>query len=178
MFTVELDGMQYISETMGTESANTILKQFAEAITGAAGRRRVFYVTGNRFAVVSESRKEDWRELVKSIRVRCEQPFYSDSVAITLTAPMCVTDYPEDALRLADIEALMEICLDDARMRSDEEVVYANIDLLEKHRRESRIIQINEAGACGASVRSVLSADFFCGKTAFYVRGGTGASTE
>ena len=142
VFTVELDGMQYISETMGTESANTILKQFAEAITGAAGRRRVFYVTGNRFAVVSESRKEDWRELVKSIRVRCEQPFYSDSVAITLTAPMCVTDYPEDAVRLADIEALMEICLDDARMRSDEEVVYANIDLLEKHWRESRIIQI------------------------------------
>lgn len=36
----------------------------------------------------------------------------------------------------------MEICLDDARMRSDEEVVYANIDLLEKHRRESHIIQI------------------------------------
>lgn len=142
VFAVELNGMQYISETMGTESANTILKQFAEAITGASGKRRVFYVTGNRFAVVSESRKEDWGDLVKSIRVRCEQPFYSDSVAITLTAPMCVVDYPEDAVRLADIEALMEICLDDARMRSDEEVVYANIDLLEKHRRESRIIQI------------------------------------
>lgn len=142
VFAVELNGMQYISETMGTESANTILKQFAEAITGASGKRRVFYVTGNRFAVVSESRKEDWGDLVKSIRMRCEQPFYSDSVAITLTAPMCVVDYPEDAVRLADIEALMEICLDDARMRSDEEVVYANIDLLEKHRRESRIIQI------------------------------------
>ncbi|MDE7184640.1 MAG: GGDEF domain-containing phosphodiesterase [Lachnospiraceae bacterium] len=142
VFTVALDGMQYISETMGTESANSILKQFAESITGASGRRRVFYVAGNRFAVVSESRKEDWGELVKSIQVRCKQPFYSDAVAITLTAPMCVIDYPEDAVRLADIEALMDICLDDARMQSDGEVVYANIDLLEKHRRESRIIQI------------------------------------
>lgn len=142
VFAVELAGMQYISETMGIESANRILKQFAEFITVAAGKRKVFYLSGNRFAIVSENRKESWQPLAEQIRERCKQPFYSDSIAITLTAPMCVVDYPEDAMRLADIEALIEICLEDAKVRSDEEIVYANVDLLEKHRRENRIIQI------------------------------------
>lgn len=142
VFAVELSGMQYISETIGTVSANRILKQFAECLIEAAGKRKVFYLSGNRFAIVSESRKELWGDVVRRIRERCEQPFYSDSVALTLTAPMCLIDYPEDAVRLADIRALMNICLEEAAVRSDEEIIYASVDMLEKHRREGRIIQI------------------------------------
>lgn len=142
VFAVELDGMQYLSETLGTESANRILKQFAEFVTTAAGKKKVFYLAGNRFAVVSESRKEFWSDLVENIHKRCGQPFYSDTIAITLTALMCVVDYPEDAVRLADIEALMDLCLADAKQRSDEDVIYADTSMLEKHRRESRIIQM------------------------------------
>lgn len=142
VFAVELSGMQYISETMGTESANRILKQFAECITESAEGRKVFYLSGNRFAIVSDSRREMWGNVAMGIRDRCGQPFYSDSVALTLTPRICVIAYPEDAVRLADIAALMDICLEDAAMRSDEEIVYANVDMLEKHRREGRIIQI------------------------------------
>ncbi len=142
VFAMELDGMQYLSETLGTESANRILKQFAEFMTAAAGKKKVFYLSGNRFAVVSESRKETWEELTGKIRDRCKQPFYTESVALTITALLCVVDYPEDAVRLADIEALIGLCLADAKQRSDEEVIYADISLLEKHRRESQIIQI------------------------------------
>lgn len=142
VFAVELDGMQYLSETLGTESANRILKQFAEFLIATAGKKKVFYLSGNRFAVVSGSRKETWEDLTGMIHDRCRQPFYVDSVAITLTALLCVVDYPEDAVRLADIEALAGLCLEDAKQRSDEEVVYADMSLLEKHRREGRIIQI------------------------------------
>lgn len=56
VFAVELSGMQYISETIGTVSANRILKQFAECLIEAAGKRKVFYLSGNRFAIVSESK--------------------------------------------------------------------------------------------------------------------------
>ncbi|MDE7479324.1 MAG: EAL domain-containing protein, partial [Lachnospiraceae bacterium] len=142
VFAVEMAGMQYISETLGTENANRILKQFAEALIAVAGKRKVFYLSGNHFGIVSENKKETWDNMIEQIHDRCKEPFYSDSVAITLTAPMCVVDYPEDAVRLADIQALVELGLEAAGMRSDGAVVYADTELLEKHRRESRIIQI------------------------------------
>lgn len=142
VFAVELDGMQYLSETLGVESANGILKQFGEFITEAAGKRKVFYLSGSRFAVVSGSRREPWDELADTIRVRCGQPFYAESVPLTLTALMCVADYPEDAVHLADIEALMDIGLEDAAACSDGEIVFADVSMLEKHRREGRIIQM------------------------------------
>lgn len=142
VFAVELDGMQYLGETLGTERANRVLRQFAEFMTVAAGKKKVFYLSGNRFAVVAESRKETWEDLTGKIRDRCKEPFYSDSVALMLTALLCVVDYPEDAVRLADIEALVDLCLKDAKQRSDEDVIYADVSMLEKHRREGRIIQI------------------------------------
>ena len=55
--------------------------------------------------------------------MRCGQPFYAESVPLTLTALMCVADYPEDAVHLADIEALMDIGLEDAAACSDGEIV-------------------------------------------------------
>lgn len=142
VFAVELGGMQYISETLGVENANGILKQFGEFATDTAGKRKVFYLSGSRFAVVSGSRRESWENLAEAVRVRCGQPFYADAVPLTLTAQMCVADYPEDAVHLADIEALLDICIADAAVRSDGEIVYADVSMLEKHRREGQIIQM------------------------------------
>lgn len=144
VFAVELGGMQYISETLGIESANGILKQFGEFVTEAAGKRKVFYLSENRFAILSESRREAWGKLADAVRVRCMEPFYADSVPLSLTALLCVADYPEDAVRLADIEALIDICLEEAAVHPDADggIVFADVGMLEKHRREGRIIQL------------------------------------
>lgn len=139
---VELAGMKYISETLGVESANRILRQFAETVTEVAGQRKVFFISGYRFAVVSENKKESWDDVADGIRSRCGKSFYSESFTITLAAPMCRIDFPDNALRLADIEALMEICLADAALHAEGDVIRADTTMLDKYRRESQIIQI------------------------------------
>lgn len=139
---IEIEGMRYISETFGVVNAKRLLKQFAEFIISSAEGKKVFYISDYRFLIMHEDKNADCESLADKIRSRVARPFYSDVMAIMVSAPMCVISYPENAARLADIMSLTSFCLDEAKRQPGSHLIYANEEMLKKGRREGQIIQI------------------------------------
>lgn len=138
---IEIEGMKYITDALGVENANRLLGQFAELILNAAKKRKVFFMGGYRFIILSEG-KGDWDEIIDEIHERFRVPFYMDMVSVTMSAPMCVVAYPENAKRLADIMSLVDMGIMEAKQEANDAVVYADDELLKKGRREEEITQI------------------------------------
>lgn len=138
---IEIEGMKYITDALGVENANRLLKQFAELILAIAKKKKVFFMGGYRFIILSEKRG-DWDEITNEIHKRFRMPFLMDTVSVTMSAPMCVVAYPENAKRLADIMSLVDMGIMEAKQEANDAVVYADDELLKKGRREEEITQI------------------------------------
>lgn len=139
---VEIDGMEYIADTLGVMSAKRLLKQFADVLLVASGKRKVFYISGYRFAILTEDRKNTWDFIISEVHDRIAKPFLTDAVSVTLAAPMCIVSYPENAGRLVDIMNLLGAGLAASDMTAEDEVVYVDDEILNKGRRENEIVQI------------------------------------
>lgn len=138
---MEIEGMRYITDALGVENANRLLKQFAELLLGLVDKEKVFFMGGYRFAILSE-RSGNWDTIISEIQERFSVPFLTDTVSVTMSAPMCVVAYPENAKRLADIMTLLDTGIVEANQIAGTPVVYANDELLKKGRREAEIVQI------------------------------------
>lgn len=138
---IEIEGMKYITDALGVENANRLLKQFSELILTIADKEKVFFMGGYRFVILSE-KNGNWDEIIAEIQERFSVPFLTDTVSVTMSAPMCVVAYPKNAKRLADIMTLLDIGIVEANQISGTPVIYANDELLKKGRREAEIVQI------------------------------------
>ncbi len=138
---MEIEGMRYITDALGVENANRLLKQFSALLLGIVEKEKVFFMGGHRFAILSE-RSGNWGEIISEIQSRFSVPFLTDTVSVTMSAPMCVVAYPENVKRLADIMTLLDTGIAEANQLSGTPVVYANDELLKKGRREAEIVQI------------------------------------
>ena len=139
---IEIQGMDYITDTFGVENAYKLLKQLAETILGITKKKKVFFTGNYRFALVSTKKDANWDTFISRIRERFDEPFLLEEAPVTLSTAMCVVGYPDNANRLADILAIMEVATEDARKDTSIPVVYADDDFLDRGRREGRIIQI------------------------------------
>lgn len=139
---VEIEGMDYITDMFGVESAYTLLKQIAECILGNVRKKRVFFMGNYRFAIISTKKESDWNEIASTLHKRFDVPFLLESVPVTMSSAMCVVAYPDNARRLADILAILEVGTKEARQNTSVPVVYANDDFLDKGRREAWIVQM------------------------------------
>lgn len=142
VLSVEIEGMEYIADTLGVQSANRLLKEFAGVLLASAGKRKVFYISDYQFAILTEDKKNKWDFIISDVHERIEKPFLTDTVSVTLTAPMCVVTYPDNAKRLVDIMALIHMGLVESNQTADNQVIYANDEILKKGRRENEIVQI------------------------------------
>ena len=138
---MEIEGMRYITDALGVENANRLLKQFSALLVGIVEKEKVFFLGGHRFAILSE-RSGNWGEIISEIQSRFSVPFLTDTVSVTMSAPMCVVAFPENVKRLADIMTLLDTGIAEANQLSGTPVVYANDELLKKGRREAEIVQI------------------------------------
>lgn len=139
---IEIQGMGYIADTFGVENVYKLLKQFAETISGITKKKKVFFMGNYRFALVSTKKDAKWDEFISRIRARFDEPFLLEEAPVTLSTAMCMVGYPDNATRLADILAIMEVATEDARKNTAVPVVYADDDFLDRGRREGRIVQI------------------------------------
>lgn len=138
---MEIEGMRYITDALGVENANRLLKQLSALLLGIVEKEKVFFLGGHRFAILSE-RSGNWGEIISEIQSRFSVPFLTDTVSVTMSAPMCVIAFPENVKRLADIMTLLDTGIAEANQLSGTPVVYANDELLKKGRREAEIVQI------------------------------------
>lgn len=139
---IQIEGLRYIGEMLGVKNQQQIVKEIAQFFVQTAGSRRVFALTDTRFAIVGKKKSLPWDNIRDEIQKRFQKPFSSQGMEIALTAPMCIIDLPESARKLEDVTDIMNYCFEEKRRGSREEVIYAGEDILEKGKRENKILQI------------------------------------
>ena len=139
---VEIEGMDYITDMFGVESAYALLKQIAEFMLGNVQKKRVFFMGNYRFAIISAKKESTWDEMISTIHKRFDMPFLLESVPVTMSTAMCMAAYPDNANRLADLLAILQVGTEEAKQNTNVPVVYADDDFLDKGRREARIVQM------------------------------------
>jgi len=142
LLSVEIEGMDYVTDTFGVESSYSLLKQIAELILGIAHKKRVFFMGRHRFTIISVKKEPNWDDAILRIQRCFAEPFMLESVPVTMSTAMCLVSYPDNAGRLADILTILEAGTEEARQNAGDAVVYGNDEFLEKGRRETRIVQI------------------------------------
>lgn len=139
---IQVDGLKYINETLGVSSGNHLIKDVAEFLLETAGNKRVFHISGVRFAIVAEKKELDWDMLIRHIHERFRRPFQVAGAEISLSVPMCMLGYPDNVNRLEDAIDMIEYSLEEAKAAGNETVIYAGESTLEKGKRENKILQI------------------------------------
>lgn len=139
---VEIQGMDYVTDTFGVENANKMLKQIAESILEIAKKKRVFFMGNHRFALISTRKNPNWDEIISQLHTRFTAPFMMEDIPVMLSTANCIVAYPDNANRLADILSIMVVATQEAKKNVDVPVVYANDDFLERGHRETRIVQM------------------------------------
>lgn len=139
---IQIEGLRYIGEMLGTENQHQIVKGIAEFFVQAAGSRRVFALADTRFAIVEKKKNLEWEKLIRTVQGRFQSPFASQGIEVSLTAPMCVIDVPGSVQTLEDVMDVMNYCFEEKRTGSRDEVIYAGEDILKEGKRENQILQI------------------------------------
>ena len=149
---IRIDGIDSVNEVLGLEAGDLIIKNLLDYLGERAGSLFIFRSTGLRFTIVGEYTKPEWNGLIDDIRSRFVEPFYIDRAPFQLEPALCVIDYPGAARNLDDIESVLKFALSRNSGHEPGEVIYANSDILEKGRRESKILM---------KVRSAMNNDGF-----------------
>ncbi len=139
---IQIEGMKYINETMGAANGILLLKQISEFFSRLSGKCRLFYLPGFRFAIVSVEKGADLEKTAGIVQARFESPFIADNMGISLSVRECLLSYPENVEKPEDVEDMMEYLLTDAKEAGEKKLLYGNKEVLQKGRRENKILQI------------------------------------
>jgi EAL domain-containing protein (putative c-di-GMP-specific phosphodiesterase class I)/GGDEF domain-containing protein len=140
---IRVDGLKYLGDAAGMQNVNYTLRQIAEFLTHIAGhKKKVFFITGYQFAILSTEKKPDWESLITELQVRFRKPFLNENMEVSLSLKTCILSYPENVHSLKDIIDMMQYLLEDYETAGTDEVLYGNEEFLKKGRRENQILQI------------------------------------
>ncbi len=137
---INVEGLKYINETMGASVANVFLADVAKYMKKIDPLVTEFSLGGARLALMGPTEEADWDGIIKKIKDRFKEAFTFNDVEIQLSAAICRLSYPENVSRYQDALDLIDYSIAEARLSSKNEVVYADSEILERGRRETRVI--------------------------------------
>lgn len=135
-------GVRYINEALGVTSGNKLLKQVAGFLVQIAGPMKVFYLSGNEFAILSENERSDWDEIMEKLHGYFRQSIIINGVDVSMSSSMCMVSYRNKAERLEDAMDMFEISLAEAKELGTEGIIYADEEMMRKGRRDNQILQL------------------------------------
>lgn len=139
---IQIDGLKYINENLGVIAGNKLMKEIADFILSLDSGKKVYHMSGATFAVMGILPDEKWKEMMTAVHDRFAKPFMYGEMDISLTAYMCMLTYPDTVNKLEDAIDMIEYSLGQAKASGNGEVIYADKEILEKGKRENKILQM------------------------------------
>lgn len=136
------DDFKYINQFLGTKAGDTMISRMALYLTNRFGQKRVFHLSGCRFAVLLDDNKFNFETVVSDLRYYFDLPFKFGSMEMTLKPYICVVNYPDFVATAEDVRDAIEYSLTDIAPKQEGGVVMASTVSLDAKRRESKIIHI------------------------------------
>lgn len=139
---IQIQGMQYVSETFGVEQSAGIMKKISEYLAARDKHLKLFYISKREFALVGSLPKEHWNVIIKDIRERFKYPFTYNDMNANISGLFCMTAYPENVGTMKDLFDTINYGFVEAKKLGGDITVFASTALVAEGRREYQILQI------------------------------------
>lgn len=137
---IQIVGINYLNETIGYSNFNALLRQLGEFLASTGGKKNSFRLSGSKLAIVCDSEKKA-KEIIQQIQQKFAVPFEVLNLTVSLSYKITLLRCPDESDNIESVVDLIFYTLDTSDS-NEGKVIEANRHILEKNRREERLIGI------------------------------------
>lgn len=140
------ESLNYITKAIGIENRKNFFDKITDYLQTCCDKKSIFRISYNKVALMLQNvGEEKYEELIKNIWNHFQEPIKVGDVEISISVVLKAIECPKD---VDSVEDLLDLLDDSLEVKSGSEEIEKNIkvdvDLLEKRRREHKILQILE----------------------------------
>ena len=139
---LQMIGIRFLTETIGMENKQEVLRQFSVKLKNACGKYRLYRVSGSRIYIFIPNDDKIEEQVIGRIHKVFEESILMSDFRISLTEHIVVYKYPDDSVELVDTEDLMRSTLHAIYDEEPGTVVTVDQTVLAKKSRELQILQV------------------------------------
>lgn len=139
---LQIIGIRFLTETIGLENKQEILRQFSVKLRNACGKYQIYRISGSRIYIYIPDDDEIEKSIIEKLHNVFEESILMGDFRISLTEHFAVFKYPDDAADLADAEDLIRSTLSEIYDEEPGTVVHVEKKILAKKSRELQILQV------------------------------------
>ena len=134
-----------VLRSIGAENRRIFYNNVFPYLKEIGGKANIFRLTYEKFAIMLTEVSEDvCNSVVNDIWNYFREPIKCGNIEISIAVNVRVVKYPDDVSNLEDLLDLTEDSLEDKTSLENKESVRADVAILERRRREHKIVQILE----------------------------------
>ena len=135
----------HILRSIGEENRKLFYKIVFSYLKEKGGAENVYRLTYEKFAIMlTDTTEEEFSKMVTDIWNYFREPVKCGNIEISLAVNMKTVQFPDDVKTMEDLIDLVEDSLEDKTTVEEGASLRANPDILNKRRREHKIVQILE----------------------------------
>ena len=139
------ESLFHILNSIGEVNRDAFYKEVTDTLKKTTGSETIFRLTYEKIAIIVPFESDEKsREIVERINNYFREPVKCGPVEVSLAISIKTVKIPDDVGTIEDLLDLLEDSLEDKTVITAGSVYHADVSLLEKRRRENRIIQILE----------------------------------
>ena len=139
------DSLFHILNSLGEVNRDAFYKEVTNTLKEITGSETIFRLTYEKIAIIVPFESDEKsREIVERINNYFREPVKCGPVEVSLAISIKTVKIPDDVGTIEDLLDLLEDSLEDKTVITAGSVYHADVSILEKRRRENRIIQILE----------------------------------
>ena len=139
------ESLFHILNSLGEVNRDAFYKEVTNTLKEITGSETIFRLTYEKIAIIVPFESDEKsREIVERINNYFREPVKCGPVEVSLAISIKTVKIPDDVGTIEDLLDLLEDSLEDKTVITAGSVYNADVSILEKRRRENRIIQILE----------------------------------
>ena len=139
------ESLFHILNSLGEVNRDAFYKEVTNTLKEITGSETIFRLTYEKIAIIVPFESDEKsREIVERINNYFREPVKCGPVEVSLAISIKTVKIPDDVGTIEDMLDLLEDSLEDKTVITAGSVYHADVSILEKRRRENRIIQILE----------------------------------
>ena len=147
MFIIGLysEPLVHILRSLGEENRNLFYKTVFSFLKEKSGKENTYRLTYEKFAIMlTDVTEEQCEQIVKDIWNYFREPVKCGNIEISIAVNIRTIKYPDDVITIEDLVDLIEDSLEEKNSIEEGASLRANPIILERRRREHKIVQVLE----------------------------------
>ena len=147
MFIIGLysEPLVHILRSLGEENRNLFYKTVFSFLKEKSGKENTYRLTYEKFAIMlTDVTEEQCEQIVKDIWNYFREPVKCGNIEISIAVNIRTIKYPDDVITIEDLVDLIEDSLEEKNNLEEGASLRANPIILERRRREHKIVQVLE----------------------------------